>query len=172
MNHRTRSFIVIVFLLLGGAALAQDAERTQEVLTKLNETPTRQSVFDYVGFQLSGEIVVLSGFTIQPGLKAETEKLIRSLEWVAHVVNRIEVLPVEATGSLIRGRSEAVLKKTVPYAFPENRADIRIKVKESHVTLVGSVAKIHTRRLENAVSEIKGLPSVKSVTNDVKILDN
>lgn len=169
MNFASRS--LIVFLALAATAITQDSNRTQQILEKLNGTPTRQSIFDYIGFQLSGDIVILSGFTIQEGLKAESEKVVRSLEWVKHVVNRIEVLPVEPNGSRIRGRAESVLKDTVPQAFPEDRADIRIKVKDTDVTLVGSVHKIHGRRLENAVSQIRGLPSVSSVTNQVRIID-
>ena len=171
--HQYLSAIGLVSLLVTAPlAAAQDvAEQQRQVLAQLKKTSTAQTVFDSVSFQLAGPVVILMSFTIRPGLKDESERVIRALDWAQHVVNHVEVLPIGAPTERIRSSSETILRDAVPQAFPGNRVDIRIKVKSGAVTLVGSISSVNQRRLENAVSRLRALPEVRSVENQVTVRD-
>ena len=102
------------------AALIQ--ERQAQVADMLARIPNRLSEFDYVEFGLSGPVVNLRGFSIQPSVKKEAESQVRKLDWVTHVVNEIEFIPkpvfvgpdgtILAVGDVLRDDGlEAVLEQ-------------------------------------------------------------
>jgi osmotically-inducible protein OsmY len=120
---------------------------------------------------MSGSVVVLTGFTINGGYKNEAQKRIEKLKWVTSVVNEVKFLPVEPGAQEIRTGALAILQQEVPQSFPQNHANIRIEVDKMVVTLVGFVEEINKLRLESAIVQIKNLPLVKDVKNEILISD-
>jgi len=148
----------------------QAAKHSQEVANQLLKIATPETPYDYISFYLSGPAVVLQGFTAKPVLKDAAQKRVENLDWVVHVVNEIEIVNVNATTQDLRSQVLGMVEKAAPQAFPENHANIRVKVTDTFdVTLVGVVDKMSKTRLDAAVVQIKNLPLVKSVTNHVLV---
>lgn len=110
------------------------------------------------------------GATAQPVLKSDAEKVVKRVEGVTQVVNKIELLPVSPMDDLIR-RAEYRAIYGDPalsdrYGF---RAvpSIHIIVKNGHVTLEGVVANQMDKTLINA--KANSVPNVFSVTNDLLV---
>ena len=117
-------------------------------------------------------MVVLTGFTTKGPLKQEAEGNVKSLKWVEHVVNEIEILPVTPELRSLRGSILGGLSEALPQSFPAGHANVRIKVTaDFQVTLVGVIDPLNQLSLESAVVEIKQMPLVKSVTNQVLAAD-
>ena len=149
------------------------ARQEQQVVGQLLKIQTPETAFDYVNFYLSGPVVVLTGFTTKGPLKQEAEGNVKSLKWVEHVVNEIEILPVTPELRSMRASILGGLAQALPQSFPAGHANIRIKVTaDCQVTLVGVIDPLNTLRLESAVVEIKQMPLVKSVTNQVLATPN
>jgi hypothetical protein len=148
----------------------QTAKRSQEVVGQLLKMTTPQTPYDYVNFYLSGPVVVLTGFTTKAPLRNEAERLVGELDWVVHVVNEIEILAQNRQTRQMRRQVLGMLMQAAPQSFPENHANIRIKVTEKFaITLVGVVEKADKATFEVAVTEIKNLPLVSSVTSQVVV---
>lgn len=141
----------------------------QEVVKKLVTLPHQETVFDSFNFGIQGPTVVLVGFTIQPVLKTEAEGSIKQLEWVEHVVNEIQVLPLNPEDRRLRSGSLAILEQLLPQSFSQNHADIRIKVMRGDITLVGYIDAIEKKRLEAAIVQIQHLPLVREVKSDIAV---
>jgi len=60
------------------------------------------SVFDHLAFQIDGGTVILSGEVTRPTLKDDAERVIKRIEGVEQVVNKIHVLPVSPFDNGIR----------------------------------------------------------------------
>lgn len=147
---------------------AEQQARREEVARKLSDMSRLLTAYDYVTFNMSGPAVVLQGFCTKAVIKKDAEKAVRELDWVTHVVNQIDFIPAEPAGNDIRRETLSILRAACPQAFPENRAYIRIKVDQAHnVTLVGGIDPGDEKRLDAAVLQIKQLPLVKDVDNDV-----
>ncbi len=126
-------------------------------------------VFDDLEFQIEGtETVVLAGQVTRPTLRSEAENVVKRVEGVALVVNKIEVLPLLpyddririATYRAIYGRPG--LDRYALRAVPT----IHIIVKNGNVTLKGVVA----NQMDMTLAEVaaKGVSGVFSVTNDLR----
>jgi len=158
--------------VVSGQETALEDEHAQlmaQVKKQLLKITTSDTPFDYVSYYVSGPVVVLDGFTVQPTFKAKSEEVVRQLEWVTHVVNKIQYTPQEARTRELRSKILSILQQQLPTSFGGNRALIRIKVVEYEVTLVGIIAEIDKARLERAIVQIKGLPLITSVDNQVAI---
>ncbi len=181
-----RSLVVVLFslLLVTTPLLAQDhsvqstksihdqlEKHQKDVLKELWSCSSRQTVFDFITFQMSGSVIVLTGFTINGAYKNEAQKRIENLKWVTHVVNEVEFLPVEPGAQEIRTGTLAILRREVPQSFPQNHANIRIKVDKMVITLVGFVESFNKLRYQAALVQIKNLPLVKDVKDEVLITD-
>lgn len=137
----------------------------QKVLGRLG---TPETAFDFIHPAVSGPVVVLEGFTSNNALKDDAQAQVQKLDWVVHVVNEIEWLDVGPELRRMRRQILGILEKQVPQAFPENHANIRIKVTvKGDVTLVGLISPNDKLRYEAAVEQIKHVPLVKSVTDSV-----
>jgi len=144
------------------------AKQEQQVVAQLLRIQTPETAFDYVNFYMSGPVVVLTGFTTKGPLKQEAEGNVKSLKWVEHVVNEIEILPVTSELRSLRLSILGRLSEALPQSFPAGHANIRIKVTgDFQVTLVGVIDPLNKLSLESAVVQIKQMPLVKSVTNQV-----
>src|SRR3954471_10108863 len=58
--------------------------------------------FDNIAFQVNGYDVVLYGHVVQPTLKSDAERVVKKIEGVEHVDNRIEVLPTSPNDDRLR----------------------------------------------------------------------
>lgn len=146
------------------------AKQSQQVVEKLLRLQTPQTPFDYINFYLSGPVVVLTGFTSKSPLKNEAESQVKTLAWVEHVVNEVQVLGVTPELRSLRASILANLTQALPQAFPLGHANVRIKVTEDfQVTLAGVVNRYDKTTLEAALVQIKQMPLVKSVTSQVVV---
>lgn len=141
----------------------------QQVVKKLVTLPHQETAFDFFNFGIQGPTVVLLGFTIRPVLKTEAEGAVKELEWVEHVVNEIQVLPLNPEDRQLRSGSLAILEQMLPQSFPQGHADIRIKVIRGDITLVGYIDAFQKKELESAIVQIQHLPLVKQVKSGVAV---
>jgi len=114
-------------------------------------------IFDWVTFRLDGYKVVLSGYVSRPTLKADVERVVKKVEGVESVTNRIEVLPLSPNDDRIR---QAVFNAI--YRFPtlqryslRARQPIHIIVKNGNVSIVNLQA--------------RGVPGVFDVKNNLAV---
>lgn len=128
------------------------------------------SLFDNLEFEIQGlDTVVLSGQVVRPSLKNEAESLIRRLEGVRKVVDKIEVLPFSAEDQRLRtAEYHAIYSKPglEKYALRALQP-IHIILKNGEVTLVGSVADEADRDLAGVTAG--EVPGIQSVTNKLTV---
>ncbi|HYR82700.1 MAG TPA: BON domain-containing protein [Terriglobia bacterium] len=131
-------------------------------------------VFDWLEAEvLPDDTVILSGQVTRPTLKSDAEARVRSLESVAKVVNKIEVLPLSTMDDEIR---LATYRAIFSYNSPLFRYSVRavppihIVVKNGHVTLKGIVANAMDRQL--AYMAARNVPGVFSVDNKLMVENN
>lgn len=127
------------------------------------------SVFDNLQYKVDGYTVELSGQVARPILRSDAENVVKRIEGVEKVVNRIEVLPVSLFDDRIR-RAEyraiygsSQLNRYALQAVPP----IHIIVKNGDVTLVGVVANEMDRNI--AGLKANGVFGAFSVTNDLRV---
>jgi hypothetical protein len=173
-----RSLVCLVVAALVSPALVLAADQTamekeradhrQQVAEALNTMGRLMTAFDYITFSLSGPAVVLEGFTTKPVIKQDAAASVKKIEWVSHVVNKIEELPIEPTINDLRAEVLSIVTAASPQSFPQDRAYIRVKIDGGmNVTLVGWADPGDKLRLEAAVVQINSLPLVKSVESQV-----
>ena len=127
------------------------------------------SVFDNLEYRIRGYRVELSGQVTRPTLKSSAEAVVRRIEGVEGVINRIEVLPLSFHDDRIRlgvyraVYSHPVLTRYALQAVPP----LHIIVKNGHVTLVGVLATEAERNV--AFLQANGVPGIFSVTNKVQV---
>ena len=178
---------VLALVILGGtspwatSAFAQekaaphrrDAKRQQawlenEVRHELVMLPF-YSVFDNLAFRVEGDKVTLIGQVTRPTLKSDAEAVVKRIEGVEAVVNKIEVLPVSPNDDRIRLATYRAIYSTVGldrYAL-QAVPPIHIIVKNGHVTLEGVVANESDRNV--AYLKASGVSGVFSVTNNLRV---
>jgi len=127
------------------------------------------SVFDNLEYKIEGERVILMGQVARPSLKSDAEAVVKKIEGVRGVVNRIEVLPLSPYDDRIRLAvyrhifSDTALQR---YALPAVPS-IHIIVKGGHVTLEGVTASEMDRNIANI--RANEVPGVFSVTNHLRV---
>lgn len=128
------------------------------------------SVFDNLAFQVDRDKVTLYGQVVRPVLKDDAETAVKSIEGVATVVNKIEVLPLSPMDYQIRRAEfraiygEPALQRYGLGAVPA----IHIIVKNGHVTLEGVVDNEMDRNL--ATLRANGVSDVFSVKNNLVVV--
>jgi osmotically-inducible protein OsmY len=171
-----RVFLLVAVLLLGGPVAAQHAitsratERLQRAVRHELITLPYYSVFDNLEYQIRGYDVTLQGQVTRPTLKSDAERVVKEIEGVERVINRIEVLPLSPSDDRIR-RAEffTLFSDRTPlfrYGWGPN-PPIHIIVKAGHVTLVGVVASPRDRDVAGLLA--KQVSGVFSVTNKLKV---
>ncbi len=126
------------------------------------------SVFDNLEYKFEGYKVTLLGQVTRPSLKDDAAAVVKKLEGVEEVDNRIEVLPVSPNDDQIRRAefraiySQVGLDRYALQAVPP----IHIIVKNGNVTLEGVVANQTDKNLANI--RANGVPGVFSVTNNLR----
>jgi hyperosmotically inducible protein len=127
-------------------------------------------VFDNIGFQVSGGTVTLVGQVTRPTLKSDAENVVKHIEGVAHVDNKIEVLPPSSMDDQLR---LALFRAIYGYPSLEKyslgvQKPIRIIVKSGHVTLEGVVDSEADKN--TAGIRANGVPGIFSVTNNLRVV--
>ena len=179
MNNRKVMFLVAAVGVLIGVAHGADKQATpkdggqqgivKEVRHELVMLPY-YSVFDNLAFQVNGGVVTLEGQVTRPMLKSDAENVVKRIEGVDGVVNRIQVLPLSPMDDQIRRAAYRTL-------FSENSPIFRyglgavpaihIIVDNGRVTLVGVVDSQADKDIAGV--RVNGLSNVFSVTNDLTV---
>jgi len=127
-------------------------------------------VFDNVSFRVDNGVVTLFGQVTRPVLKSDAANVVKRLEGVSRVENKIEVLPLSGFDNSIRAREYRTIfgsGSLYRYAMGTNPS-IRIIVKNGHVTLEGVVSSEGDRNL--AGIRANGVPGVFSVSNQLRVV--
>src|SRR5712664_1596441 len=96
--------IVLAFLFSIGAYSADNRgydRLVKEVRHELVMLPY-YNVFDNLAYSVDGSTVTLMGQVTRPTLKSDAERVVKSIEGVDKVINKIEVLPVSPNDERIR----------------------------------------------------------------------
>jgi osmotically-inducible protein OsmY len=169
--YRFRAPVILAaYLLLTASALGQlQTDRKKQIQAQLSSLTPPETAFDDITFTLSGNNVTLRGFTNLPARAKDSERAVRSLPWVANVVNEIEVTSLTGSDEQIRSAALSILMNLIPRAFPQPWPDIRIKVHYGQVALYGLIEPNEEYRLQAAIRQIEARPFVRSVENHITI---
>ena len=146
-----------------------EARLAKEVRHELVMLPY-YSVFDNLAFQVNGDKVILLGQVTRPTLKSDAEGVVKGIEGVASVTNKIEVLPLSPMDDQLRRAlfraiySEAGLQRYGNMAVPS----IHIIVSNGNVTLEGVVDNEMDKNLANI--RANQVPNVFSVKNNLVVV--
>ncbi|HSB13986.1 MAG TPA: BON domain-containing protein [Bryobacteraceae bacterium] len=164
--------VVAAVALIAAPLLAQGAtgngQLEQKVRHELLMLPY-YGVFDNLAFRVEGNTVVLLGQVRRPTLRPTAERVVKQIEGVSAVDNRIEVLPLSFHDDRVRlGVLRAVYGNSALYRYNLGAiAPIRIVVKNGNVTLEGVVANEMDRNI--AFLAANGVPGVFSVKNNLHV---
>ena len=127
------------------------------------------NVFDNLSFKVDGSKVTLLGQVTKPTLKDSAERVVKNIEGVETVDNKIEVLPLSPNDDRIRLAvyraiyGQPSFQRYAMQAVPP----IHIIVKNGNVTLEGVVANEGDKNLANI--KANGVPGVFGVTNNLVV---
>ena len=127
------------------------------------------SVFDNLAYQVEGDKVTLYGQVTRPTLKSDAEAAVKSIEGVAAVTNKIEVLPLSPMDDQLRRAvfraiyGDSALSRYSVQAVPS----VHIIVKNGNVTLEGVVDNETDKNL--AGLRANQVPNVFSVKNNLVV---
>jgi hyperosmotically inducible protein len=125
--------------------------------------------FDNIAFKVNGYDVTLVGQVTRPTLKSDAERVVKKIEGVEHVDNRIEVLPASSFDDRIRRDVFDAIYRYAPlqhYGVGSNRP-IRIIVNHGNVTLEGVVDRESDKNM--AGLRANGVAGVFSVKNNLVV---
>jgi len=172
MRIKAGLFVLAVFVFLSRPSPAQSArgqERIQkEVRHELVMLPY-YGVFDNLAYRVDGSTVTLLGEVTRPTLKSDAENVVKRIEGVEKVVNKIEVLPPSPMDDRIRLAvyravyGQTGLDRYALQAVPP----IHIIVKNGNVALEGVVANDGDKNL--AGIRANGVSGVFKVTNNLRV---
>lgn len=176
MTKRMRNGMILGVALLaarpgladnhGGAGHSARLER--EVRRELVTLPF-YSVFDDLRFRVDGSTVVLMGKVSRPTLKSDAEGVVKRIEGIEKVENRIEVLPLSPNDDRLR---IAVYRAIYGHSALETLAiravpPIHIIVENGNVALEGVVASELQKRVAGA--QANSVPGAFSVVNNLRV---
>jgi hyperosmotically inducible periplasmic protein len=122
-------------------------------------------VFDNIAFKLNGYDVMLVGQVTRPLLRSEAERVVKKIEGVERVDNRIEVLPLSPNDDRLRRDVFDAIYRFGPlqhYGVGSNRP-IHIIVNHGHVTLEGVVDRQADKNIAGMrANEVFGVFSVQN----------
>lgn len=164
-----KTIAVFVFALTSLAAQNGQSRLVKEVRHELVMLPY-YNVFDNLTYSVDGGTITLAGQVTNPVLKSSAENVVKHIEGVQQVVNKIEVLPLSPNDDRIR---RAVYQKIYGYPSLSTRygfqalPSIHIIVKNGNVTLEGVVDNASDKNI--AGIQANGVPGVFSVTNNLRV---
>ena len=160
-------------ILLATMAMSQTPAVSEERIVKQTRheilTLPFFDVFDNIEFRVDGSKVTLMGQVTRPILKSSAEAVVKDIEGVESVNNRIEVLPLSPNDDRLRLAAYRAIygfNALRRYALPVIKP-IRIIVKNGNLTLEGIV---DTETDKNLVYiRANGVHRVFSVTNNLRV---
>ena len=159
---------LLAVALFAGAASAAPASLAQSVRHELVMLPY-YSIFDNLAYRVDGSTVTLYGEVTRPTLKSDAEGVVKRIEGVDQVLNKIEVLPLSPFDDRIRRAEYRAIFGYGPmyrYAMGANPS-IHIIVDNGHVTLEGVVSNQGDKNI--AGIRANGVPGVFSVANHLQV---
>jgi hyperosmotically inducible protein len=150
------------------ASARAQARITKEVQHQIQKLP-HFTAFDNIAFKLDGYHVTLLGQVVDPSLKDEAENVVKKIEGVEGVENRIEVLNASPEDDRLRRDVFKAIYRYGPlqhYGVGSNRP-IHIIVKSGHVTLEGAVDRQSDKNM--AGMQANGVAGVFSVENNLAV---
>jgi hyperosmotically inducible periplasmic protein len=160
--------VTLMMAMTAAAAVNPSSPLAREIRHELVMLPY-YSVFDNLEFKVDGGKVVLMGQVTRPTLKEDAARVVKRLEGVDEVENKIEVLPLSPMDDQIRMATFRAI-----YATPElNRyahqaiPPIHIIVNNGRIVLEGAVANDFDRIL--AYDKALQVPGAFAVTNHLRI---
>ena len=166
---RTLAAFLIAFTSLVAQSDKGQSRLVKEVRHELVMLPY-YNVFDNLTYSVDGGTVTLMGQVTNPVLKSSAENVVKRIEGVQQVMNKIEVLPLSPNDDRIR---RAVAQKIYGYPSLSTRygfqalPSIHIIVKNGNVTLEGVVDNASDKNI--AGIQANGVPGVFSVTNNLRV---
>ena len=155
--------------MLATSVWAVDSERvSRRVRHELVMLPF-YSVFDNLTYRINGSEVTLEGQVTRPTLRSGAERVVKRVEGVSEVVNKIEVLPVSSNDDRIRTavyRAIYFQPALSRYAI-QSVPPIHIIVRNGDVTLEGAVGNPAERNI--AALQANGVAGVFSVVNNLRV---
>jgi hyperosmotically inducible protein len=192
--NRKLVFLFVTFLVVTTFAIAQNSEpsstqRDAQAAPTQRDQPSARSqeriqkevrhellmlpwfgVFDNIAYKVEGYNVSLYGQVVRPSLKSDAENVVKHIEGVEHVDNKIEVLPPSPMDDRLRIQLFHAIYGYEPlqkYALGVQKP-IRIIVKNGHVTLEGVV---DNEADKNAAGiRANGVPGIFSVANNLQVV--
>jgi hyperosmotically inducible protein len=166
--------LFVALTLASGICFAQAGSRAgqdrivKEVRHELVMLPY-YGVFDNLVFRVDGSTVTLLGQVTRPTLKSDAENVVKKLEGVDKVVNKIEVLPLSPNDDRIRREVYRKVFSQPPLDMYSLRAvpPIHIIVNNGKVTLEGVVASEADKNV--AGIQANGVSGVFAVTNNLRV---
>jgi hyperosmotically inducible protein len=148
---------------------ADEARIAKQVRHELLMLPY-YGVFDDIAFRVEGGTVTLMGEVTRPTLKSDAQNVVKRIESVTNVVNKIEVLPPSPMDDQIRIAEYRAIygdpALATRYGF-RALPSIHIIVKNGHVRLEGVVANKGDKDIINV--RANGVPNVFSVDNQLQV---
>src|SRR5882724_8405148 len=144
------AFVTGVALLAADTGTTAYNKLVKEVRHELVMLPY-YNVFDNLSFKVEGSRVTLLGQVVRPTLKSDAENVVKNIEGVESVDNRIEVLPLSPNDDRIRIAlyraiyGQPALQRYSMQAVPP----IHIIVQNGQATLEGVVASESDKNIAN-----------------------
>ncbi|MBS1828346.1 MAG: BON domain-containing protein [Acidobacteria bacterium] len=158
-----------MMLPASSSSAAAPAKPMEEKIRKELVTLPFYNVFDNLAFQVNGDEVTLFGQVTRPTLKSSAENVVKRIEGVAHVNNKIEVLPLSPFDDRLR---LALFRAIYSYPGLDRYAlgaipGIHIIVNNGNVRLEGVVAREMDKNIANL--RANGVAGVFSVENNLRV---
>ncbi len=173
MIRFTPSHILLIsWLSIAGAAGAQSGRNLQRIENEVRHELVLlpyYGIFDNLSFKVEDGKVTLMGQVARPTLKSSAENVVKRIEGVASVDNRIEVLPNSPNDDRIRQAvyraiyGHSALNRYALQAVPS----IHIIVKNGNVALEGVTASEADKNI--AGIQANGVSGVFAVKNNLRI---
>ena len=183
MKHRSLA-VAISLAILTTAAISQNAPAQRDQPSARSQERIEREVrhellmlpyfgvFDNIAYKADGYNVTLVGQVVRPSLKSDAENVVKHIEGVEHVDNKIEVLPPSPMDDRLRIELFRAIYGFEPlqkYALGVQKP-IRIIVKNGHVTLEGVVDSEADKNLVNI--RANSVPGIFSVTNNLRVVSS
>jgi len=127
------------------------------------------SYYDFISFTISGNNVMLNGWTVKYINRSDAYNRVKSIEGIGTIINNIEVLPVGYTDNQIRAATFTAMAPNLSQYFWGNGSDIKIVVKNGDTILLGTVNNSGDSTL--AFMAANGVPGVFHVFNLLRVSD-
>ena len=170
--------LVVAALSLSAGAMASEQPISEQGIARVQKQVRHElnmlpyvNVFDYMTFTVDENgNVTLNGEVTNPVVKSDAANVVKRVEGVERVDNKIQVLPLSFFDNGLRARLYRTIYGYGPlqrYGLGLNKP-IRIIVENGHVTLRGVV----DREMDKNLAGIRAntVPGIFSVDNQLKVV--